>query len=295
MRIFALELNNDIKGIEERKKYIEALISTIPNPDMIILPELALCSYMASEEIWQYSDAFGINTSAWAISMARKYNAYIATGYLDKDNTDYYNRYLIATKNQVCGIVTKSEGESAVFKRGDFDSIINTPIGNVAVAICYDSKRKHFYENIKDKEVALILFPHGCPADPKKPEDEIKVNDFLAKSYLNAFDVPVVYVNSVGKLEYMPGKMGALMKKLGFTMNGRSKIFSNTGRTIETHSKEVLGIDVEIISKRRIANIKFYGKDLIKGNWIFRNFILKPDTKKGVKMYSQRKKIHFYK
>lgn len=30
MRIFALELNNDIKGIERRKEYIETLIKQFP-------------------------------------------------------------------------------------------------------------------------------------------------------------------------------------------------------------------------------------------------------------------------
>ncbi len=51
MRIFALELDNDIKGIEERKRYIEGLISRLPSPDLVVLPELALPSYMASPAI----------------------------------------------------------------------------------------------------------------------------------------------------------------------------------------------------------------------------------------------------
>jgi predicted amidohydrolase len=51
MRIFALELNNDIKGIAERKAYIEEIISRLPSPELVVLPELALCSYMASKKI----------------------------------------------------------------------------------------------------------------------------------------------------------------------------------------------------------------------------------------------------
>lgn len=56
MRIFALELNNDIKGIAERKKYIESLISKLPSPDIVLLPEMAICSYMASQAAWEYAD-----------------------------------------------------------------------------------------------------------------------------------------------------------------------------------------------------------------------------------------------
>ena len=118
MRIFALELNNDIKGIEERKKYIEGLISKLDRPELVVLPELALCSYMASRKIWNYADDKGKDTAAWAVEMAQKYSTYIGVGYLDKEGDDYYNRYMIAGPEGMCGYVTKSEGEAAVFKRG---------------------------------------------------------------------------------------------------------------------------------------------------------------------------------
>lgn len=40
MRIFALELNNDIKGLDERMAYIESLIAELHHPDLVVLPEL---------------------------------------------------------------------------------------------------------------------------------------------------------------------------------------------------------------------------------------------------------------
>lgn len=287
MRIFALELNNDLKGIAERKQYIESLISALPSPDLVLLPELALCSYMASQAIWKYADDSGKDTSAWAMNMAAKYSTYIGIGYIDYENGDYFNRYMIADKNQIYGIVTKSEGESAVFKRGWFDNIITTPFGNVAVAICYDARRKHFYENIKDKTISLIVFPHGSPADPKKEEEEKRTNDYLCNTYVQAFGVPVIYVNSVGKLEYMPGKMGAMMKRAGFTMNGKSKIYANNGNNILCDIQEARGLDIELSEHNRKKDIRFYGNDLTKGNFWFRQFILKPDIAAGLRKYDE--------
>ena len=67
MRVFALELDNDIKGINERKAYIEELIAGLPEPELVVLPELAVCSYMASQEIWKYADDRGRDTAAWAV------------------------------------------------------------------------------------------------------------------------------------------------------------------------------------------------------------------------------------
>jgi|GEM_PF-2213303 len=72
MRIFALELDNDIKGIERRKAYIEGLIEKLPKPDIVVLPELAICSYMASQKIWKLADDCGRDASQWTVSIAKK-------------------------------------------------------------------------------------------------------------------------------------------------------------------------------------------------------------------------------
>ena len=289
MRIFSLELNNDIKGIEARKAYIEDLISKLPSPDLVVLPELAICSYMASQEMWKYADSCGKDTSNWATRMADKYGCYIGVGYLDFDNGDYFNRYMIADKSGVLGVVSKSEGEAAVFKRGDFGNIIETPFGKVGVGICYDSRRKHFYDNVKDEELSLILFPHGCPADPKKPDEESRTNDYFCRAYRDAFGVPVVYANCVGELEFMPGMMGKMMAQHGFKMNGKSKIYADGGSEISTDIQEARGYDIELSKRRRTGDIPFYGQDIAKANALFRILILKPDIRYGIKMYENNK------
>ncbi len=59
----APELNNELKGIEQRKAYIEGLIALLPSPELVVLPELALCSYMVSREVWKYEDDCGRDSS----------------------------------------------------------------------------------------------------------------------------------------------------------------------------------------------------------------------------------------
>ena len=285
MRIFALELNNDIKGIKQRDQYVEELISELPEPDLIVLPELSRCSYMASQEMWKYADDQGKETSDWAIRMAKTYNTYIGVGYLDKENGDYFNRYLIAGPDGICGTVSKSEGESAVFKQGDFGNVIDTPFGTVGVAICYDSRRKHFYDNVRDEELSLILFPHGAPADPNKPEKEQDENDKRCLMYVDAFGIPVVYVNSKGSLEYMPGMMGKMMKNHGFRMNGMSRIYADNADSIETDIPEAIGAIVNLTQHKRRKDIRLHGEDILPGNWLFKKLILKPDTKAGILSY----------
>ncbi len=287
MRIFALELNNDINGIDERKAYIEVLISALPSPDLVLLPELSLCGYIPNQSIWKYADNCGKDTAQWAKSMAAKYGAFIGVGYVDLENGDYYNRYMIADGNQVYGSVTKSEAEAAVFKRGWFDSIIPTPFGNIAVAICYDANRRHFYENIKDEKISLICFPHGSPGNPKKDLKELAAIDNLCNQYLDAFEVPVVYTNSYGALQYMPGTMGFMMKLSGFKMNGKTKIFALGGKKLSCAFELCHAYSIELSEKGRKKDIKFYGDNISKGNFLFRHIVLKPDIRAGIRKYKK--------
>lgn len=95
---------------------------------------------------------------------------------------------MIVRADGVYGTVTKSEGESTVFKCCSFGSLIERPFGKVAVAICYDSYRKDFYENIKEKQISLILFLRGAYDDLAKTYEEIKINDYFC-GYIPRYSV----------------------------------------------------------------------------------------------------------
>ncbi len=103
--------------------------------------------------------------------------------------------------------------------------------------------------------------------------------------YVDAFGVPVVYVNSRGSLEYMPGMMGAMMKKHGFRMNGLRKIYADGAEPIETGIPEAIGAEIELRSRNRRADIRFYDQDILPGSWLSKHLILKPDTKVGIRSY----------
>ena len=46
-----------------------------------------------------------------------------------------------------------------------------------------------------------------------------------------------------------------------------------------------MGADVTLSPRRREKEIRFHGGDILPGNWLFRNLILKPDTKAGIRAY----------
>lgn len=289
MRVFALELNNDIRGLEERKAYIEGLIARLPSPELVVLPELALCGFIPNQYIWQYADDKGKATTEWALRMAIKYSTYIGVGYADREYKDFYNRYMIAGPKGVCGVVTQSEGVSAVFKRGDFKNTVETPFGKVAVALGYDFRRELLYQNIKDQAISMILVPSASPDDPTKPEQERKANDLRCSLYISAFDVPVVYVNSTGAMDEMPGKVGARMQKRGYRLNGMSRIYGSKEEHIETDVAEAIGEELPIHSKRRVKDLPFYNGYLTPGHSLYRAITVKRDTMWAIKYYGKNR------
>ena len=99
----------------------------------------------------------------------------------------------------------------------------------------------------------------------------------------------MVYVNSRGSLEYMPGKMGAMMQKHGFRMNGLSKIYAENAAPIETDVPEAFGAEIKLQPRRRGSEIRFHGQDILPGNWLFKHLILKPDTKAGLRSYEENR------
>ena len=103
--------------------------------------------------------------------------------------------------------------------------------------------------------------------------------------YADAFNVPVVYVNSRGSLEYMPGKMGKMMQKHGFRMNGMSHIYANNAENIETDILEAEGVIVNLKQNKRCKDISLHCEDILPGNWLFKKLILEPDTKDGILSY----------
>ena len=65
--------------------------------------------------------------------------------------------------------------------------------------------------------------------------------------------------------------------------------FYNNAEVIETGIKEAVGIEAELTPHKRTKDIKFYEKDILPGNWIFKHLIMKPDAKAGIRSYEENK------
>lgn len=292
--IFAvLQLDNAITGIENRFAMIEQQLAQLGRVDFVMLPELSTPGYLPTYELWQYKEPGGMRTKTWAAEMAKKYNIHLACGYLDFSDGDYYNAYLIAGPEGVCGSVYKEEAESNIFCRGKFSHVISTPLGNIGVGICFDSHRACFYEGIKKEELVLILMPHAWAMPVGRhgkvdPPTLAKI-DFLCRSYADAFGVPVLFCNATGPVDRMAGVTGTLMSN--YRLMGQSGVYLPSKAPL--HFKEArIGLAVAELAPRRLQKqIQFYDDYIDKGSFLFRHLVLPSDIRKGVQEYQKHKQI----
>ena len=293
MKITVIQVNNNIVGVQNRLKQIEEQIKNIGETDFIILTELSTSSYIPNQKIWQYAENNGELTKKWATEMARKYNIYIGAGFVEKAENDIYNSYLIANSDGILGTVRKSEPESNIFKRGKFGHIIETPLGKIAISICFDSHKKAFYDSIKSEDISMILMPHAWATDKDREKEDKQKIITLVSSYGNAFNCPVVFANAVGEVEQMAGITGKIMNPQKYKLNGNSIIYAN-GKTTDFAGKgESLSVECEVKPRKRTQDITFYGDWIDEGSALFRNVVIPLDVRKGVKMYNKSKESDF--
>jgi len=293
MKFAAFQLNNSVRGIENRFSMIEQLIQQVKDVEFVILPELSTPGYIPTYEIWNYKESSGEITKSWAVSIAKKYNIYIGCGYVDYSNDEYYNAYLIAGPDGVYGSVYKEEPESNIFKRGKFPHIVKTPFGKVAIGICFDSHRECFYDGIKDENPVLILMPHAWAMsvdDNGRVKDEnISKTDFLGNSYADGFGIPVVFCNALGAVDRMAGITGALMKD--YKLVGQSGVYLPGNCVTHFREQEICLFDIDITKPGKLQKeIPFYGTYIDRGSKLFRNVVIPLDIRKGVKDYERHRK-----
>ncbi len=85
----------------------------------------------------------------------------------------------------------------------------------------------------------------------------------------------------------MMGRTGRMMAKAGFILNGMSAIYHKGGAAHSVITSEIICWTGEITPQKRKTDIRFYGEDIVKGNWLYRKLVLLPDIRDGVRFYER--------
>jgi predicted amidohydrolase len=98
--------------------------------DLVVLPELSATGYVPNDTVWDLAEPLDGPALRHAREVAVRHRVHLGTGFVERDGTDLYNTYaLIGPDGALTGSVRKHEPETACFRPGAGDGVVETTFG----------------------------------------------------------------------------------------------------------------------------------------------------------------------
>lgn len=202
-------LGDKAHNLARATRFIEEAVAQ--GAELVLLPELMPGGYTLTEAIWDTAEPFDATTTRWLKDFGRRLGIYVGTSFLEAQGEDFYNTFVLVTPTgEIAGRVRKAPAASieAYFYRAGNDShIIETGIGRIGVAICYEGLLYQYLHEFHTASVDLILQPMSAatptPSFPVGAKGVAAYNDMLRRGprcYAKALGIPVVMANKRGPL-----------------------------------------------------------------------------------------------
>jgi len=169
LRVAAIQMesaNGDVAGnLARAGRWTEAAARR--GAELILLPELFSTGFQLDAPAWQHAEPQGGATETWLTDTARRHGLHIGGSYLEARGEDFFNTFALAAPDgRVAGRVRKSNPcslEAYLFKAGHDPHVIDTAIGRIAVAICYEGTLRAVWDEILAGDPDLLLMPMSAP------------------------------------------------------------------------------------------------------------------------------------
>jgi N-carbamoylputrescine amidase len=185
--------------------------------ELALLPERFPEAFQFDEAAWLAASPADGKVAHWLAEMSHQYGLYLGGSFLEARDEDFYNTFMLAGPEAgILGRVGKDHPcslEAYTFAPQPGPQVIDTPLGRIGVAICYDSSLRVVWDRLLAEGFDLLLLPM-CAPTPQR-------NLFYTKKRIAAFHdsfrngatllagqlgVPVIMANKTGPWETpLPG------------------------------------------------------------------------------------------
>jgi len=270
VKVAAIQMNCIPGMVQKNLDHAEELIKQAVDKgaEVVLLPELMSTGYMATEEIWEFSETINGSSIQWLLSIANRFKIYLGFTFLEAEKEDFYNSFVLASpQGELIGRVRKNPPasiEAYFYKAGNDPHVIETELGRFGVGICYENLLYDQMCFLHQEDIDLLLSP-AAAGRPKPfiPGDVRRFEKMLIKGRTiisQTLGVPVITANRVGPLETeLPGKLPYLKS----SFPGLSSIVESDGMEKESMGEEegVIVSEVNIGERKKCKEApKKYGK-----------------------------------
>lgn len=185
------------------------------NAELVLLPELFSTGYDINANMWHAAESRGGPTESWLSALGQRHRFHVGGSYLERRDSHYFNTFALAgPSGEIVGRVRKSHPcsfEAYLFEGGDDRHVIDTSIGRIGVAICYDAFLRTVWDDILAGVPDVVLIPMSVPT----PSETLlygrkRIDGFhasvsrLATERAGIMGVPMVMANKWGPWETRP-------------------------------------------------------------------------------------------
>lgn len=245
--------NNDYDGNRVRaEKHISDAVCQ--GAELILLPEFSLAGYLYTDDFWSMAEPLKGKTYKWQKSLCEKYGVYIGNCILEKDQSDFYDTFLLTGPGQhevwTHRKIQAPGHESYLFKGAGINSnVFETPMGKIGVVICFDSAKAHTLASLINGGAEIVLIAYSYPNLPQyfAENDRRNWTETYLKApqiYANYLQAPVVVSNKSGHFS-SPLRMGAAFDA---KFTGGSSIFDKEGNLRMRLAEDQTGVLVSEVS-----------------------------------------------
>lgn len=250
IKIACVQMDVTIGDVEANRREIVRRLSeaTDAAAELVIFPECALTGYCFNslEEATPFAESIDGPSSEAIAAACHKTGAYAVVGFIEKDGSNFYNAAMLVGPNGIAGSYRKVHlpflGVDRFLKPGDRPfSVIELPIGKVAINICYDASFPEAARALKLLGAELIVLPTNWPTGAWRTAEFI-INSRACENHIN-----FAAVNRVGV-------------ERGWQFIGRSKVVDYNGDTLAEASREseqllFVEVDLQEANKNKIVNV----------------------------------------
>lgn len=156
-------------NLDHARRLVEA--AAAEGAQLVLLPELFSTGFEFTERAWANAEPAGGATERWLCETAIRLNIHLGGSYMQADGIDFFNNFALASpQGVIAGRVRKRNPcamEAYLFKPYIGPHAIDTALGRIGVAICYDASLIAVNEDLVKRDVDLLLFPVSAPSPVK--------------------------------------------------------------------------------------------------------------------------------
>ncbi|MEA3342526.1 MAG: nitrilase-related carbon-nitrogen hydrolase [archaeon] len=166
MKIAAVQMEAKAGRIQNNIEKIHDFVGKNKDADIIIFPELAVSGYCTGE-FHKFAAEIGKDIYQELAKIARKHSVYLGCGFLEKENENIYNSYLVFDKaGELVAKYRKihliNEFDKGLTEGNDI-IVFETGFGRVGIAICYDLRFPELWRGLMRRDAEVVFLPSQWP------------------------------------------------------------------------------------------------------------------------------------